>query len=604
MKKIAADIAKIQFNNDEKVNPCENYDKLDKCIAQNFELSFPEKQARFNKYKHKMSPWITNGILKSIHRRDNLSKKIKNTHCDDPKYEQLCMNLKVLRQSLRTLIREAKKVYYYTEFQKFSGDCKRTWNKISEVLNKNHKKSKFPFFFRIDIKQNAHLNGNNVEKTISLKISDKKTIADQFNVYFANIGPNLSNEIFNTDNVAISDYLNKTINTTFSMKCITDEYVLDVIKSLKSKDSTGNDRISSKLLKQMAPTIHSILRLIINQSINTGIFPEQLKLAIVKPLFKNKGDNSSFGNYRPISLLSAISKVFERIVFNQLYKYMDSNSLFLNSQYGFRKNHSTEYAALEFVDRIAKDIEAKKVPLSVFIDLSKAFDTLDHEILLKKLKYYGITGVALSWFRSYLSNRQQMVNFEGILSVKLELRTGVPQGSILGPLLFIIYMNDIVGASALFHDILFADDTSLISTLCKFFINVPQTINDHAQVNLAINLELEKLTNWLNVNKLSLNTDKTTYMVFQSSKSRATYNWLDLKINNKVIKRVDTFNFLGLTLNKQLNWNDHINSTANKISSTVGVLNKLKNFLPINVLKQIYSSLILPRLYYCNLIWG
>ena len=147
------------------------------------------------------------------------------------------------------------------------------------------------------------------------------------------------------------------------MECVTDKYVLDVIKQLKTKDSAGNDKISSKLLKQMAPIIHSILRLIINQSINTGIFPEQLKLAIVKPLFKNKGDNMKFGNYRPISLLSTISKVFERIIFNQLYKYMDSNSLFLNSQYGFRKNHSTEYAALEFVDRIAKDLEAKKVPL-------------------------------------------------------------------------------------------------------------------------------------------------------------------------------------------------------------------------------------------------
>ena len=273
------------------------------------------------------------------------------------------------------------------------------------------------------------------------------------------------------------------------MKCVTDEYVLDVIRNLKTKNSAGNDKISSKLLKQMALTVHSILRLIINQSINTGIFPDKLKLAIVKPLFKNKGDNATFGNYRPISLLSTISKVFERIVFNQLYSYMDSNNLFLNSQYGFRKNHSTEYAALEFVDRIAKDLEAKKVPLSVFIDLSKAFDTLDHGILLKKLKYYGIKGTALKWFESYLSNRQQMVNYDGTLSVKLKLSTGVPQGSILGPLLFIIYMNDIVGASALFHDILFADDTSLISTLCKFFIHVPQGTNDYNKINLAINTE-------------------------------------------------------------------------------------------------------------------
>ena len=275
-------------------------------------MSFPEKQARFNKYRHKISPWITNGILKSIHRRDNLAKKIKNTPYNNSKYEELCKNLKV--------------------FKKISGDCKKTWNKISEVLNKNGKKSKFPEFFKIDIKQNSLLNGKKVEKTTSIKISDKKTIADQFNVYFANIGPNLSNEISNRDNVSISDYLNKAINSTFSMKCVTDEYVLEIINGLKSKDSTGIDKISSKLLKQLAPIIHSILRLIINQSINTGIFPEQLKLAIVKPLFKNKGKNCLFGNYRPISLLPAISKVFERVMYNQLYDYFNANNLFLNSQ--------------------------------------------------------------------------------------------------------------------------------------------------------------------------------------------------------------------------------------------------------------------------------
>ena len=312
---------------------------------------------------------------------------------------------------------------------------------------------------------------------------------------------------------------------------------------MKVKNSSGHDNISSKLLKQMAPIIHSALCLIINQSINTGIFPNSLKLAIVKPLFKHKDSEHSFGNYRPISLLTTISKVFERVIFNQLYEYMTINNLFINSQYGFHKKHSTELAALEFVDRIAKDMDKNKVPLSIFIDLSKAFDTLDHKILLEKLKYYGVEGTALKWFESYLSNRKQKVNYDGTLSITLDLKTGVPQGSILGPLLFIIYINDIVVSSIVFTDILFADDTSLISNLCNFYIGIPQTNSDFKAVNEAINTELQKLTEWLQINKLSLNAGKTKYMLFQKQKSKRKYDWLELKINGTKISRVDTFNF-------------------------------------------------------------
>ena len=152
----------------------------------------------------------------------------------------------------------------------------------------------------------------------------------------------------------------------------------------------------------MTPIVHLVLCLIINQSINTGIFPRSLKLAIVKALFKHKDSEHLFGNYRPISVLTSISKVFERVIFNQLYEYMTTNNLFINSQYGFRKKHSTELAALEFLDRIAKDMDKNKIPLSIFIDMSKAFDTLDHKILIEKLKYYGVEGSALSWFESYL----------------------------------------------------------------------------------------------------------------------------------------------------------------------------------------------------------
>ena len=161
----------------------------------------------------------------------------------------------------------------------------------------------------------------------------------------------------------------------------------------------------------------------------TGIFPDKLKIAIVRPIYKGKdSDPHLFGNYRPISLLPTISKLLEKVVHKQLYDYMTKNSLFKNNQYGFRANHSTEYATMEFVDRAMYEIDNGKIPFTVLLDLSKAFDTLDHQILLNKLKHYGIQGIYLKWFSSYLSNRVQFVSYKGKLSDPQNLTTGVHKG--------------------------------------------------------------------------------------------------------------------------------------------------------------------------------
>ena len=604
LKELASGIEKIQFNTDALNDPNENYNILENHLNKTMKKCFPEKNVRFNKYKHKISPWITMGILKSIHRRDKIYKKLKKLDFNSSSYALVKKELSELNSVLQRLMRKSKRDFYHGEFLKFSGNCKQTWNTISEILNKKTKNSSFPSHFNQEVFTEKSINGVKTKQSVILKIADKQTIADQFNVFFSTIGPNLSNDIKYNGTKKVSDFLKNRITSKFSLCTVTDEDIFLIIKKMKVKNSSGHDNISSKLLKQMAPIIHSILRLIVNQSINTGIFPDSLKLAIVKPLFKNKDSENDFGNYRPISLLTTISKIFERVIFNQLYEYMTLNNLFINSQYGFRKKHSTELAALELVDRVAKDMDKNKVPLSIFIDLSKAFDTLDHEILLQKLKHYGVEGIALGWFKSYLTNRKQKVNYDGMMSITLDLKTGVPQGSILGPLLFIIYINDIVVSSAVFTDILFADDTSLISSLCNFFITIPQSNTDFDAINKAINDELYKLTEWLQINKLSLNAGKTKYMLFQKRKSKQKYDWLKLELNGTKISKVDTFNFLGLTLNSHLDWKDHINTISSKISSIIGVLNKLKNVIPTNALKLIYSSLILPRLYYCNLIWG
>ena len=219
-----------------------------------------------------------------------------------------------------------------------------------------------------------------------------------------------------------------------------------------------------KLQKFLLPAVIKPLTIVINQSLATGIFPEKLKIAKVMPFYKND-DITLMDNYRPVSLFTSISKVFEKVVFTQLYEFFDKHNLFFSSQYGFRKKHSTEMAGLELTDKILKDIDNKDISLAIFMDLSKAFDTLDHQILLNKLKYCGVNDISLKWFSSYLTGRQQYVEIDGYSSGLLPLTTGVPQGSILGPLLFLIYMNDIPHATDYFDFISYEDDTSLFSKI-------------------------------------------------------------------------------------------------------------------------------------------
>jgi hypothetical protein len=425
------------------------------------------------------------------------------------------------------------------------------------------------------------------------KIYNKLQIANHFNLFFTNVGPDLANNIHsNTD---YKSFLKIKYNCELEFQNIDESDVLKIIDSLKPKSSCGYDGISSKLLKMIKHEIAKPLTLIINQSLNTGIFPDELKTAKVIPLHK-KDDETIFTNYRPISLLPAISKIFEKVIYLQLYDYFQKFKLFYQSQYGFRNGHSTETASLELIDRILTEMDSGNVPLCIFLDLSKAFDTLDHNILLHKLHYYGIKNTASNLLSSYLTNRQQYVDLDGTESDTLKISTGVPQGSILGPLLFIIYMNDIAQLSSMFTMVMYADDTSLQSTLNNFNSNIT------ADINIKINSELNKISEWLKANKLSLNVSKSKYMVFHQKNKK--FRDPQIAIDNIDIEKVDTFNFLGLTIDKHLNWKAHSDKIYSKISRAIGILNRLKYFLPLHVKQTMYNSLILSHINYCILAWG
>ena len=289
--------------------------------------------------------------------------------------------------------------------------------------------------------------------------------------------------------------------------------IKSLIMNLPAKNSSGCDEISNNLLKKLCPVLLTPLEKIFNKSLNEGVFPELMKLADISPLFKSKLDNEA-NNYRPISLLMTISKVLEKIIYQRTYGFMESTGQIYNSQYGFRSQHSCESAVAKLTSEIIKGKQNGMYTLALFLDLSKAFDTLEHKVLLDKMYRYGIRGSSLNWFKSYLENRKIRVKCQVASSGKLEysdyqiVNYGTPQGSCLGPYIFLIFTNDLHQHLNHCASILFADNTTLYKT--------------HRNLNYlkwCIQDDMQTLSDWFKAKKLTLNLEKTISLLFQQSGS-------------------------------------------------------------------------------------
>ena len=542
-----------------------------------FYSSFPLKKVRYKTYN---KAWLTPGIKISCANKRKLF--LEQRHRNDP---QMTTYYKKYCRILTKVIKLAKQRYYNSILTRSNNKTKTTWHIVKNNSNMNPSTHNIT---SIGVDGNASFDG--------------QIIAETFNKYFVAVAQNINVKNHNVNALSNQEnpisYLSRAFTQPFptmNFKCVSTTEVENITKSLKTKNSHGYDEISTKILKLSINYISSPLTYICNRMLLTGIFPTRLKYAEVKPIFK-KGDKNTTSNYRPISLLTSFSKIFEKVIYNRIYHHINHNHILANEQFGFRHASSTDIASYNLTTNILTAFSNKLLVGGIFCDLQKAFDCVNHDILLSKMEFYGISGKATNLIKSYLQDRRQrtLVDCDSrkYYSEWDCITDGVPQGSILGPLLFLLYVNDIPSViSDTSKPVLYADDTSLIIT------------NSNSQMfEKNINTAILQLNKWFSSNRLSLNLEKTHYMQFLTKNSRATD--LHISYENRQISRVHSTKFLGLEIDENLSWHCHIDQMIPKLKKVTYVIRSLKLLLPVKTLQMVYFSIFHSLISYGIIFWG
>lgn len=535
-----------------------------------------------------LKPWITSNIIRCFHKRDRLHLQLRK----DPNNIILRAQYRAYRNTCNDTAKNLRTMYYKNKLQTSVGNSGETWRTIKEICNLPTQKS---------------------SATSLLNLADTpKESLNIVNKYFTSVGSDLANEILRkidtTDTKLVASQ--PLGDNAFSITLHPTDYIeVDkIIAGSKTRSAPGADTISSNLLKKFRRVLCFPIAHMCNLSLATGVFPAVFKDALVTPIHK-AGSRDTVSNYRPISLLSTISKILEKVVNGRLTSYLEKNNLLASNQFGFRTGKSTEDAVATLSKLITEKLDRGQKCLGIFLDLQKAFDTVSIPLLLKKLENMGVRGTPLDWFTDYLMNRQQVTKVLDNSSNKAKVKYGIPQGSTLGPTLFLIYANSLCKLELENgQSLAFADDTALI-----FYGSTWESVKETAEKGLMA------VTRWLEDNLLTINVPKTKYICFRiTNANKPTSNFnitvhtypCNRQINSsdncscKKLEQTSNIKYLGVIIDEKLNWQPQIKALSNRTRRLIPIFKNLRDVADKNLLLTVYTALCQSLLCYCIPIWG
>jgi hypothetical protein len=461
-------------------------------------------------------------------------------------------------------LRKAEKEFLKAEVNSNSKDGKKMWKCLNNYIRK-----------KPELPSSITFKGR--------KIENPSDIAENFNSYFVESVESINRELPEIRDEFDHGCQPVFINFEKISLCELEEVILNL------KESGSPDEITVKVIKDSLTSVKHVLLEILNQSLEEGVFPEVLKETLVVPIQK-VAKTSKAEEFRPVNMLMILEKILESLVKKRVQKFVNLSSILIEEQSGFRENHSCETALVFLLNKWKKLIEEKQTIFSVFLDLKRAFETISRCKLIKVLENYGFGGVVLEWFRDYLTDRTQRTRFNSAISSSRENKLGVPQGSVLGPLLFILYVNDVKDILSRCNVNLFADDTVIYVA--------------HKNPDIAcdiLNDDLENIYYWMNSKKLKINCDKTKVLIISNKKDIVRNNF-DVIMNGEHLEVVDNVKYLGVKIDDQLRFDEHISYTIQKIAVNVGLMSRMSSIMNFETKVLVYKSLIAPHFDYCGTI--